>query len=161
MDDGTQRRFRGLLVDYGGVLTNPLHHTMGDFCRDLDLDAEHLEETIRALYGSEDTPGIVHGLETGAVEVEEFEVALAERDQWAEMFDAIVISGEVGLRKPQPAIFVLAAERIGVAVEECVFVDDLLHNVKGAQAAGLHAIHHTDADATISELEGLFGVGLR
>ncbi|MCA1823304.1 MAG: hypothetical protein LC640_03370, partial [Frankia sp.] len=78
VDDGTRPRFRGLLVDYGGVLTNPLHHTMGDFCRDLDLDAEHLEETIRALYGSEDTPGIVHGLETGAVEVEEFEVALAE-----------------------------------------------------------------------------------
>ena len=57
-----------------------------------------------------------------------------------------------------PAIYRLAAERVGVEPEACVFVDDVTRNVEGAIAVGMRAIHHTDPDVTIPELEALFGV---
>ena len=59
-----------------------------------------------------------------------------DRSQWHEMFDAVVISGEVGLRKPEPEIFALTLERIGLPAGECAFVDDLPHNVAAAAQAG-------------------------
>jgi epoxide hydrolase-like predicted phosphatase len=76
----------------------------------------------------------------------------------AELFDAVVISGEVGLHKPQPEIFILGAERIGVAPEECVFVDDLRENCEGAEAVGMKAILHRGSAGTLPQLEGLLGV---
>jgi putative hydrolase of the HAD superfamily len=78
-----------------------------------------------------------------------------------ELFDAVVISGEVGLHKPQPEIFLLGAERIGVAPEECVFVDDLRENCEGAEAVGMTAVLHRGAESTVPELERLLGVELR
>jgi epoxide hydrolase-like predicted phosphatase len=84
-----------------------------------------------------------------------------DRAGWDALFDTVVISGEVGLRKPEPAIYQLAAERLGARPQECVFVDDLAHNVHGAVAAGMVGVHHTDVDQTLGELEALFGVGLR
>jgi epoxide hydrolase-like predicted phosphatase len=84
-----------------------------------------------------------------------------DRAEWDALFDAVVISGEVGLRKPEPAIYQLAAERLGARPQECVFVDDLVHNVRGAVAAGMVGVHHTDAGQTLSELEALFKVDLR
>ena len=84
-----------------------------------------------------------------------------DRAGWDAMFDAVVISGEVGLRKPEPAIYRLAAERLGARPQECVFVDDLVHNVHGAVAAGMVGVHHTEVGETLSELEALFGVELR
>ncbi len=82
------------------------------------------------------------------------------REGWDELFDAVVISGEVGLRKPQREIYQLASDLIGVPPEECVFVDDLAHNVRGAAAAGMCGVHHTDVAATLAELEVLFGLEL-
>lgn len=77
----------------------------------------------------------------------------------ADYFDDVVISAEVGLRKPDPAIFRLAAERLEVAVEACVFVDDLDLNVAAARAVGLTAIHHDgDEDRVLGELSKVFGV---
>jgi putative hydrolase of the HAD superfamily len=204
---------RALLVDYGGVLTNALHHTMGEFSRDLDVDLEHLGAVIRDLYGDAQAPGIVAALETGAVEVADFEVALAQRlrtkggatvdaaglltrmfagfrreptmaelvraarrsgvrtalvsNSWGtasypredfdELFDAVVISGDVGLRKPEPEIYRYAARQLDVAPEECVFVDDLAINVKGAEAVGMRGVHHTDVAVTVATLKALFG----
>lgn len=75
-----------------------------------------------------------------------------------ELFDAVVISGEVGLHKPQPEIYRLAADRIGVPPENCVFVDDLRENCVGAQAVGMKAILHRGADGTLPQLEELLGV---
>ena len=72
-----------------------------------------------------------------------------------ELFDAIVISGDVGLHKPDPAIFRLGAERIGVAPEECVFVDDLRENCAGAEDVGMTAILHRGPHSTLPELERL------
>ncbi|MBX5468765.1 MAG: HAD family phosphatase [Thermoleophilaceae bacterium] len=77
------------------------------------------------------------------------------------LFDAVVISGEVGLHKPQPEIFELGAERIGVPPAECVFVDDLRENCAGAEAVGMTAILHRGADGTLPRLERLLGLELR
>jgi putative hydrolase of the HAD superfamily len=76
------------------------------------------------------------------------------------LFDAIVISAEVGLHKPQPAIYRLAADRAGVPPERCVFVDDLRENCEGAEAVGMTAILHRDPARTIERLEELLGVTL-
>jgi putative hydrolase of the HAD superfamily len=76
------------------------------------------------------------------------------------LFDAVVISGEVGLHKPEPEIFRLGAERLGVEPPDCVFVDDLRENCEGAEAVGMTAILHRGPDGTIPELERLFGVQL-
>jgi epoxide hydrolase-like predicted phosphatase len=76
------------------------------------------------------------------------------------MFDAVLISGEVGLNKPEPEIFRLGAERLGVPPEDCVFVDDLKENCEGAEAVGMTAILHRGAERTLPELERLLGVTL-
>jgi putative hydrolase of the HAD superfamily len=76
------------------------------------------------------------------------------------LFDDTVISGEVGLHKPQPEIFLLAAERLGVEPAECVFVDDLRENVAGAEAVGMTAVLHRDPGETLARLEELLGVRL-
>ena len=74
------------------------------------------------------------------------------------LFDAVVISGEVGLRKPDPEIYALAARELSVPPGACVFVDDIAANVRGAVAAGMAGIHHTDTGTTLQELEALFGI---
>ena len=84
-----------------------------------------------------------------------------DRDAFPELFDGVVISGEVGLHKPEPDIFRLGAERVGLPPEECVFVDDLRENCAGAEAVGMTAVLHRGADGTLPELERLLGVGLR
>jgi epoxide hydrolase-like predicted phosphatase len=84
-----------------------------------------------------------------------------DRDQLAELFDAWVISGEVGLRKPDPAIYALAAERLALPPEACVFVDDLPGNLKPARALGMATVvHRGDAAATLAEVSALLGVEL-
>jgi epoxide hydrolase-like predicted phosphatase len=83
------------------------------------------------------------------------------RKQLTELFDAWVISGEVGIRKPDPAIYQLAAERLGLAPEQCVFVDDLPGNLKPARAIGMATVvHRGDAAATLAEVSELLGVDL-
>jgi epoxide hydrolase-like predicted phosphatase len=83
-----------------------------------------------------------------------------DRTGWDELFDAVIISGEVGLRKPEPEIYQLAAERVGLAPEECVFVDDLAPNVRGAAAVGMVGVHYADHDRVVTELEELLGITL-
>ena len=78
----------------------------------------------------------------------------------AELFDAVVISGHVGLHKPQPEIFRLACDRLGVAPSDAVFVDDLRENCAGAEAVGMTAILHRDTAVTIERLGRLLGVTL-
>ena len=68
---------------------------------------------------------------------------------------AVVISGEVGLRKPEPAIYRLALERLGVAAPEAVFVDDAEPNVLGARMLGMRGVLHTDAASTRAALAAL------
>ena len=78
-----------------------------------------------------------------------------DRQLLDELFDTVVISGDVGLHKPEPEIYLLAAGRIGIPPEECVFVDDLRENCAGAAAVGMAAILHRGAETTLPELEHL------
>lgn len=74
--------------------------------------------------------------------------------------DHVILSGEVGVRKPSRRIYLMAAEQIGVAPEQCVFVDDLEHNVAGAERAGMIGVHHTVSSETVRDLEKLFELDL-
>jgi putative hydrolase of the HAD superfamily len=78
-----------------------------------------------------------------------------------DMFDAAIISGDVGLHKPQPDIYLLACERLGVEPADAVFVDDLRENCAGAEAVGMRAILHRSTPDTVAELEELFGFRLQ
>ena len=194
----------GLIVDYGGVLTTDVFASFRAFC-----EAEGLEpDTVRDRFREDpEARELLAGLETGALDVTEFEprfaallqveserlidrlfggmapdeamldgVRVARRagvrtgllsNSWGaataydaalleELFDAWVISSEVGLRKPDPAIYELAADRLGLPPERCVFVDDLPGNLKPARAIGMATVlHRGDAEATLAEVDAL------
>ena len=97
-----------------------------------------------------------HGLRTGLLS--NSWGAEYDRNGWDELFDTVVISGEVGLRKPEPEIYELVAERLALPPSQCVFVDDLAINVRGAAKVGMVGVHHTDLESTVQELEALFGL---
>jgi putative hydrolase of the HAD superfamily len=160
---------KGLLVDYGGVLTTPMTQSFKAFCLHIGLDREVLKETFTEARASPNGP--IHQVETGTLTGQEFAVRLAEaverktgtalepaefldgllagvkplermlgaveaaraagvatgllsnswggREQYPyerfdTLFDAVVISGEVGLRKPDPTIYRLAAGQLGL-----------------------------------------------
>jgi putative hydrolase of the HAD superfamily len=77
------------------------------------------------------------------------------RHMFAEMFDDVVISGEVGMRKPEERIFRLAADRLGLSPGQCAFVDDVEGNIVAAQALGFAAVHHQDPAQTRTTLGSL------
>lgn len=199
---------RGLLVDWGGVMTTNLFASFGAFCEAEGLDRDALALAFRRTPEARD---LLFGFEEGKVPETEFEQRLAEllgvqaaeglidrlfagsaldppmvdavrsarhagvrtglisnswgvnrypRDLLAELFHGVVLSGEVGIRKPAPRIYELGAEAIGVPAAECAFVDDLPFNLPPAEELGMVGVHHVDAAATIAELERLFGVQL-
>jgi putative hydrolase of the HAD superfamily len=157
-------------------------------CRDLilgletgDIAEEEFEPRVAALLGVA-APGLIDRLFAGARPDEDMVEAVRRahaggirtglvsnswgttrypRDLLAELFDAVVISGEVGLRKPHREIYSLGAERVGLAPAECVFVDDLGVNLASAAKLGMATVHHRAADETIPELERLLGLSLR
>jgi putative hydrolase of the HAD superfamily len=79
------------------------------------------------------------------------------RDLIAELFDVVVISAEVGMRKPEEGIFRHTAALLGLEPQECVFIDDVEANVTAAQAVGLAALHHRESAATLAQLADLIG----
>jgi putative hydrolase of the HAD superfamily len=99
------------------------------------------------------------GVKTGLVS-NSWGRARYDRSAFPRLFDGVVISGEEGIRKPDPAIYALGAERIGLPPEACVFVDDLKGNLKPARAMGMATVHHTRARVTIEQLEELLEVSL-
>jgi putative hydrolase of the HAD superfamily len=101
------------------------------------------------------TAGIKTGLLSNSWSTDHYDRALL-----GELFDDLVISAEVGLHKPQPEIFRLACERLGVEPAEAVFVDDLRENVAGAEAIGMIGVLHRDPEETVARLEELLGVEL-
>jgi putative hydrolase of the HAD superfamily len=199
---------KGLLVDFGGVLTTNVFQSFKAFCvaeglpenafRDLlksdpevranlrkletnQMTADEFGRHIGPLLGVAETDGLMNrlfsgigpdlamidavrstrgaGIRTGlisnSVGSDIYDQAVLD-----ELFESVVISGEVGLHKPQPEIFRLGAERIDLPPEQCVFVDDLRENCAGAEAVGMTAILHRGPDRTIAELERLLGVTL-
>jgi putative hydrolase of the HAD superfamily len=83
---------------------------------------------------------------------------LEDRWQIADAFDHIVISAEVGVKKPDPRIFHLALDGLEVSPRETVFIDDFEENVKGASDLGIHTILFRDPDQTITELRQLLSL---
>jgi putative hydrolase of the HAD superfamily len=76
-------------------------------------------------------------------------------------FDAVVISSQVGLRKPEPAIYRRAADELAVPLGRIVFVDDIATNLQSAHELGMAVIHHVDPARTVRELERLLGLSAR
>ncbi|MEP7369150.1 MAG: HAD family phosphatase [Dermatophilaceae bacterium] len=203
---------QGLIVDWGGVLTMPIHMAIGSWLKTTGIASDH----YGAVLGRWVAPGPgelspVHQLERGEIALEDFEhllsTALAregstveaqglvstmladlaiyedsmtsmvtrahaagvrtallsnswghdyDRSAWLDMFDVVVISGEVGMRKPERQIFELTLDRLGLPGAECVFIDDMEHNVVAAAQAGLTGIVHRTFDQTAGELATLF-----
>jgi putative hydrolase of the HAD superfamily len=74
-----------------------------------------------------------------------------------DVFETVVDSGFVGMRKPEPGIYALTLERLGLPAEACVFVDDLEINVDAARELGLQAVLYRDTAQAIAELDALLG----
>ena len=72
-----------------------------------------------------------------------------------ELFELVVDSAFVGTRKPEPEIYAITLERLGLPASTCVFVDDLEHNVEAARGAGMQGIVHRDNAETIAQLSAL------
>lgn len=81
--------------------------------------------------------------------------ALITRQEFDDVFDEMIISAEVGLVKPDPRIYRLALDKLGMLPEESVFLDDVLINVEAARSAGMQAIHFTQPEKTLEELKQL------
>lgn len=99
------------------------------------------------------------GLRTGLVS-NSWSTGHYDRELLERLFDAILISGELGMHKPQPEIYRLAAERVGAEPADCLFVDDLRENCEGAEAVGMRAVLHREPPRTLAELSELTGVEL-
>lgn len=76
-------------------------------------------------------------------------------------WDFVVRSSVEGIAKPDPRIYEITCERLGVEPQAAVFLDDLEHNVEGARQVGMHGTHFVDPDEALAELERLAGVSLR
>ncbi len=87
--------------------------------------------------------------------VHEIMAYLRSRYDFLDRFEGVVNSAEVGLLKPDPAIFRHALETYGLVAEESLFLDDLAHNVSGAQAVGMKAIQFVSADQAEAEMRAL------
>ncbi len=212
--------YRGVILDWGGVMTNPIRDMVAVWLDGEDVDHEHYAAVMRpwviAAYDQNGEANPIHALERGECTVEEFERLLASRiarrdgvqliaeglltrmfagstmaapmqaavralraaglrtgllsNSWGMadyprhlfpgMFDVVVISGEVGMRKPEERIFRHAAGLLGLEPAECVFIDDIEVNVTAAEAIGMTAILHDDPAATLARLGELLGLSL-
>jgi epoxide hydrolase-like predicted phosphatase len=99
------------------------------------------------------------GIRTGMIS-NSWGAATYDRTLLAELFDGVVISGDVGVRKPSPEIYAMGARAVDLAPSECVFVDDLPFNLKPAREIGMATVRHVEAAHTIQGLEQLLGVAL-
>jgi putative hydrolase of the HAD superfamily len=76
-----------------------------------------------------------------------------------EIFELVVDSGFVGMRKPDPPIYELTVARLsGVNAEQCLFIDDLAVNIETARAMGMYAVHFRDNEQAIGEVRGILGL---
>ena len=82
------------------------------------------------------------------------------KQKFDDVFDAMIISAEVGLMKPDPRIFELALEKLGVTAPESIFLDDFKAHVDGAREIGIHAIQFGAHDQAIDELEKMLAAGM-
>ena len=74
------------------------------------------------------------------------------------LFDCIVDSSQVGIRKPDERIYKLTARKLGMQTNSCVMIDDLEHNIKGAEQAGMAGILFTSAEETEYAIKRFFNL---
>lgn len=207
-------QLRGLIVDWGGVLTAPIDEATTAWARHEGVDLEVYRTVMGSWIAASSSP--IHALERGELNPDEFERLLAKafRERgvavdadgllarmlgglrelsddmvnlvrrarrhglktallsnswgehypehlWVGAFDAVVISGRVGMRKPDEEIFRHVADLLQLAPSQCVMVDDLAPNIRGAVAAGMVGVLHVSYAETVDELEVLFDLPLR
>jgi len=213
-------QLRGVITDWGGVLTTPILTTVQAWIQADGIDWDSYRTVMRAwvvdAYGPDASQNPVHALERGECTGAEFEQILAARllrtdggvvtgegllqrmfaastrvpamydviravrgaglrtallsNSWGcdeypradfpGLFDAVVISGECGMRKPEQAIFLHTARSLGLEPGQCVFIDDIEANVAAAAACGMTGVHHTEAAQTAAALRDLLGLPL-
>jgi epoxide hydrolase-like predicted phosphatase len=172
LEEGTVKRlFREdpeALGDLRGLETGTIEETEFEerFARRLGLDdaADLIESMFRGMLPCEPMVAAVRaagdrGVKTGLIS-NSWSTSHYDRELLEELFDTAVISAEVGLHKPQPEIYMLAAERLVEPPERCVFVDDLRENCAGAEAVGMTAILHREPAESIRRIEELFGINV-
>jgi putative hydrolase of the HAD superfamily len=148
----TEREF---LADLGASLGEVLGRPV-----DLDgygarlMNALDRNEPLLAYYRSLHARGVRFAILTN--NVKEWRPIWRARLDADDLIELIVDSGFEGVRKPEPEIYALTLERLGLPGEACAFVDDLEVNLPPAREAGMHAIHYRDADQAIAELDALF-----
>lgn len=82
------------------------------------------------------------------------------KEKFEDAFDKMIISAEVGAAKPEPKIFQIALEQLGVRPKEAVFVDDFLINIEGCEKVGIKGIHFKDPGSALQQLKKLLSTGL-
>lgn len=154
------------LADLRGLETGSLQEAEFEerFARRLGLDdaTDLIDSMFGGMLPEESMVAAVRavradGIKTGLIS-NSWSTSHYDRGLLDELFDAVVISAEVGLHKPQPKIYRLAAERLAEPTTSCVFVDDLRENCNGAEAVGMTAILHRDPATTVARIEELFGI---
>lgn len=78
-----------------------------------------------------------------------------DKQELARCFDEVVASGDIGFAKPEPEAYEIAADRLGVRLEECVFIDDREEYCEGARSVGMQAIRYQGFEGMKRELEAM------
>jgi epoxide hydrolase-like predicted phosphatase len=115
---------------------------------------QRLDEPMLALFRNLKTSGVPTGLLSNSWG------GGYPRELFPDMFDAVVISAEVGMRKPEPRIFKHVAGLLGLPPEECVFIDDIQANITAAEQIGFTGVLHNAAADTAQQVADLLGVAL-
>jgi putative hydrolase of the HAD superfamily len=148
----TEAEFIGGLEDaLGEVLARPV--SLDGYGTRLMGELEPNEPLLAYYRRLRDERGIRLAILTN--NVREWHDAWRRRLRVDELFELIVDSAFEGCRKPEPEIYALTLDRLGLPAEVCAFVDDVEVNVAAAREAGMHAIHFRDTEQAIAELEQL------
>ncbi|PRQ10778.1 HAD family hydrolase [Corynebacterium sp. 13CS0277] len=132
---------RGLIVDYCGVLDGS------------DEDVRRWKALLAELKA--------HGVQLAILSNTEADGRLAEDiRQWLAdgIVDAVALSGEIGAEKPDTKAFDIAAGFLDLPMNDCVFVDDNILNVRGAVDSGLVGVFYQHFDRAVVEICGMFGM---
>ena len=148
-DDEFSSRFAERLSEVTGLQIEP-EGLIGRLFQDMRLE-ESMFTAVRAVRGAGHKTALLSN---------SWGTTTYPLDLINSVFDVIVISGEVGLRKPDAEIFNLTTEKLGLDAGRCVFVDDHPGHLKTALDLGMTTVLHRSPDETIAELEELFGLKL-
>lgn len=149
-------------ADRGEISQNELLQNLSEFSRkSVEEVSEELHGFVRVDAGMVELLTYLkkdHALGLCSNGVSEFVRPILEAHALLDLFDAVVISSEHGVIKPDPRMYRLALERLSADPREAVFIDDNPENVRGAERAGIRSILFTDQSALVSELTKLLGV---